>query len=113
MDISNLKNIVILKNLPSNIVEEAFVVLKTNKKIKTVKYLEDKNKEKDNKKIIENPKEYIIKEAELVVSDYISTIENKHSVENRRIEKKYKKLKFLTIGLIFFILLDILVHIFN
>ena len=31
---SELKNMVILKNLPSNIVEEAIVILKANKKIK-------------------------------------------------------------------------------
>lgn len=110
MDISNLKNIVILRNLPSNIVEEAFVVLKPNKKIKTAKYIEEKN---NNKKIIENPKEYIIKEAELIVSDYISTLEKGQSTESIKIEKKYKKLKLLTFGLVFFILLDILVNIIN
>ena len=32
MDIHNMKNMVVLKNLPSNIIEEAFVVLK-NKSI--------------------------------------------------------------------------------
>ena len=32
MEISNLRNMVILKNLPSNIVEEAIVVLKENQK---------------------------------------------------------------------------------
>ena len=34
MDISNMRNMVVLKNLPSNIVDEAIVILKTNKKIK-------------------------------------------------------------------------------
>ena len=34
MNQSNLKNMVVLKNLPSNIVEEAIVILKTNKKVK-------------------------------------------------------------------------------
>ena len=33
MDTSSLKNIVVLKDLPSNIVEEAIVVSKSNKKI--------------------------------------------------------------------------------
>ena len=33
MDTSNLKNIVVLKNLPSNLVEEEIVVLKKNKKL--------------------------------------------------------------------------------
>ena len=34
MEASNLKNMVVLKNLPSNIVDEAIIVLKTNKKAK-------------------------------------------------------------------------------
>ena len=33
MNQGELKNMVVLKNLPSNIVEEAIIVLKTNKKI--------------------------------------------------------------------------------
>ena len=36
MNQGGLKNMVVLKNLPSNIVEEAIIVLKTNKKIKQV-----------------------------------------------------------------------------
>jgi len=35
MDIQNMKNMVVLKNLPSNLVEEAFVVLKDN--VKSIK----------------------------------------------------------------------------
>ena len=34
MNQGGLKNMVVLKNLPSNIVEEAIIVLKTNKKNK-------------------------------------------------------------------------------
>jgi len=34
MDSNNMRNTVVLKNLPSNIIEEAFVVLKNNQKIK-------------------------------------------------------------------------------
>ena len=34
METSKLKNMVVLKNLPSNIVDEAIIVLKTNKKVK-------------------------------------------------------------------------------
>ena len=41
---SNLKNIVVLKNLPSNIVEEAFVVLKSNKYIKELEKIENTKK---------------------------------------------------------------------
>ena len=41
MEENNLKNIVVLKNLPSNIVEEAIVVLKGNK-IKLPEHIESK-----------------------------------------------------------------------
>ena len=34
MEASNLKNMVVLKNLPSNIVDEAIIILKNSKKIK-------------------------------------------------------------------------------
>ena len=47
MDTSSLKNIVVLKDLPSNIVEEAIVVLKENRKIQKLELI-DKSK-KQNK----------------------------------------------------------------
>ena len=48
MNQGGLKNMVVLKNLPSNIVEEAIIVLKTNKKIKQVEKIE-KEKMTENK----------------------------------------------------------------
>ena len=44
METSNLKNMVVLKNLPSNIVDEAIIVLKTNKKAKKLQKIEKNNK---------------------------------------------------------------------
>ena len=44
MEVSNMKNMVVLKNLPSNIVEEAFVVLKANKKIKNLERVDGSKK---------------------------------------------------------------------
>ena len=73
MDTSNMKNIVVLKNLPSNIVEEAIVILKSNAKVKNI------NKKKENVKVVAkgktNSKDYIIKEAESVIASYISSVE--------------------------------------
>ena len=34
MEASNMKNMVVLKNLPSNIVDEAIIILKNGKKVK-------------------------------------------------------------------------------
>ena len=43
MNSEKMKNMIILKNLPSNIVDEAIIVLKDNKKAKSLKKLEKQN----------------------------------------------------------------------
>lgn len=102
MNIDNSKNMVILKDLPSNIVEEAIVILKPNVKIKS-KDLIDKKSSKNNKnKKTSNSKKYIINEAEMIVNNYISKIENdkKNNIkEKTKIENKYKRLRALCIFL--------------
>ena len=47
METSNMKNMVVLKNLPSNIVDEAIIVLKSNKKVKKLQKIEKKRKRED------------------------------------------------------------------
>ena len=49
MEASKLKNMVVLKYLPSNIVDEAIIILKNSKKAKKIKKLEQ-NKIKKRKK---------------------------------------------------------------
>ncbi len=94
MEASNLKNMVVLKNLPSNIVEEAIIILKNSKKIKRLEKIENnKNNNKQPRQAKE--KDYILKEAEMLVNSYVSKMENKEDkkiVENK-IQKKYKKIK--------------------
>lgn len=81
-----LKNIVVLKNLPSNLIEEAFVVVKPNIKIEKA---EDENYKKDN---------YVVKEAESVITNYLKKLDNsKEKKYIKKMENKYKKLKALTI----------------
>ena len=58
MNQGGLKNMVVLKNLPSNIVEEAIIVLKTNKKIKQVEKIE-KEKSIESKEIKNRENDYI------------------------------------------------------
>ena len=98
MEERRLKNIVVLKNLPSNLVEEAIVVLKENR-IKSMMTDTDKGKETEKSK---KGQDYILKEAEMVVNNYLAKMENhkkesKHKVLN--IEKKYRCLKLFTVGL--------------
>lgn len=96
-----MKNIVVLKNLPSNIVEEAIVILKGDKrKIECIKKHIKSNSLKGEKSV-NKPKDYIVKEAEMVISNYISNIENQKIVKNKKdtkkLEKRYKRMQIATI----------------
>lgn len=97
-----MKNIVVLKNLPSNLIEEAIVILKGDKKkIECMKKKIQNNASENKSKDINKPKDYIIKEAEMVISNYISNIENqkttKNKKDNKKLEKKYKTLQITTV----------------
>lgn len=92
MNKNQMKNIVILKNLPSNLIEEAIVVLKSKNAVKKIEFIEKKeisNKEEKNK---EN---YIIREAENIISN---CIKNSEDEDKQNIKKKFlKKYKYLKI----------------
>ena len=95
MSQGNFKNMVVLKNLPSNIVEEAIVILKSNKKIKQVEKIE-KNNFKENSGEKKKEKDYIIKEAEMLVYNYISNIEQKkkdRNINKKKLNQKYIKVR--------------------
>ena len=87
METSNLKNTVILKSVPSNIIEEAIIVLKKNIKVREY---EIKNKSEKNEK-----GNYIIKEAEMIINNYCNKIENEQKKEKQKkeAERKYSKAK--------------------
>jgi hypothetical protein len=91
MNQGGLKNMVVLKNLPSNIVEEAIIVLKTNKKIK-----QEKEKMTENKDTKTREDDYILKEAEMLVNTYISKLEDKkktREITNKKEKQKYNRIK--------------------
>ena len=111
MNKSNMKNVIILKNLPSNLIDEAIMVVKDKKKVKDINYsdfikykeengiiqgdmkLEDLRKIENIKK---EDRKYVIKEAEVVVTNYIRRIED--NLSDRKIDKlkkSYKKSKLL------------------
>ncbi len=108
-----MKNIVVLKNLPSNLVEEAIVILKCDKKrtecIK--KHIKNNSLQKDIK-TMDKPNDYIVKEAEMVISNYISNIENqkltKTKRDNKKLEKKYKIMQIATVVMAIVLILNIL-----
>ena len=108
MNQSNMKNVIILKNLPSNLIDEAIMVVKDKKKVKDInysdfiKYKEENGIIQGDMKKIENIKKedrkYVIKEAEVVVTNYIKRIEDNLSDRKLdKLKKSYKKSKLLNI----------------
>lgn len=93
MEESKLKNMIILRNLPSNIIDEAIVILKENKKVKKLEKIDkvDKNKNKSYAK--ENKKGYVLKEAEMIISTYIEELENKKKTKEKINKKTVQRLK--------------------
>ena len=97
MEKSQMKNMVVLKNLPSNLVEEAIVIFKTTKSAKEFQYI-DKIENLKNEQNKKNTKDYMVKEAESVISNYIKSNEKKKSKNDiPKINKKYKKLKIYSV----------------
>lgn len=103
METNTMKNMVILRNLPSNMIEEAYIVFKDNVKIHKLEKIE--NKKISSKKEKMEGKKYAIKEAEMIIEDYISKIEKKEyeiGIGSKKIKERYKRLKALTIFLAMF-----------
>lgn len=94
MNISQMKNIVVLKDIPSNIVDEAIVILKNNTNIKKREKAQNKslNIFDDN---INSNNEFLIQEAENVINDYVKRIEKPKENRNsmNKLIVKYKKLQ--------------------
>ena len=136
MSKENTRNVIILKNLPSNLIAEAILVVKDKKQV--AEYMKESefgaNKDVSNCKTynngiiygdikteslkkIENVKKedrkYVIKEAEIVVSNYINRIEdNLADRKIDRLKKSYKKTKKLNIFLAMTTIISILLAIF-
>ena len=111
MQANKLKNIVILKNLPSNIVEEAIVILKSNKYAKKFQMIE-KNNNKELEEKESDGKEYIIKEAEALLSSYINKIENNRFLEkpNKVLKERYKRLRQYSIIMTIFFAISFIIN---
>ena len=118
MDKENMKNMVVLKDLPSNIVEEAIVILKPNVKFKSLdtvktKKIKGKEKNKNSEKLDKNSKKYLVNEAQMVISNYLYQIERqkkKTYSANKMIESKYKKTRIIAIFLGVALILSFLIR---
>lgn len=105
MEKSRMKNVVVLRNLPSNLIEEAFVVVKSKKVARSLEYIDIKNNTKTN---IVKDDNYIVREAESVLSSYVKLVEKK---ENKNCDfiwkKRYKRLMFYSVVVSLFFLVSI------
>ena len=122
LNTNNIKNIVIVKNLPSNLVEEAIIVVKNKEASKA--YIDKKKneskdiihghmKEDDFKKIKQIKQEtrnYVVKEAEMIIKNYLEKVEyNKKLKDKNVMEEKYTRLKYLNCVLVIMSLLSTLI----
>ena len=111
MEMQNMKNIIVLRDLPSNMIEEAFVVLKSNVKVHKKQTIGEQEKRINSTKV--NSK-YIVREAEMLVTDYMERYvqnDQKKKKKKHQLEKKYKKLKTITLfltGLIIMLIMGML-----
>ena len=108
----NLRNIVVLKNLPSNLVDEAIVILKSKNTARKLELIENNIVKKRNTNT--NTSDYVIKEAENVISNYINKMEKnkKFKKSNNNIETKYRKMKKYSIFISIMLLLCLIRIIF-
>ena len=110
MESSDMKNMVVLKNLPSNMVEEAIINFKESQKVKQKELIDKSNKINSIDKKTKS-KDYILKEAEMLVTDYINKIENKKkTVNNKEITEKYKNLKKYSIISTIFLAISLIIN---
>mgnify|MGYP003196975956 CR=1 FL=1 len=81
-----MRNIIRIKDVPSNTIEEAIIILKENKKAKKHEY---SNKFKNINERTEDDKKFVIKEAELIIADYLKETEP----DNTSVKRKLRRLK--------------------
>lgn len=94
---NKLKNIIVLKGMASNVVQEAIVVLKPNIDLEKPRlYNREKDMGEKNTK-----KKSVVLEAEYVINNYIKEIESTSTKRKKRnLEKKYKISKILNVILL-------------
>ena len=106
METSKMKNMVVLKNLPSNMIEEAIVIFKENSKIKAKDVI---NKSNQLSQIQGKSKDIIFKEAEMLVNDYVKRVESSKNrkIFDKKINDKFLKKYSVVITILFIISLKI------
>jgi len=102
MQNSKVKNSIVLKGMASNVVDEAIVILKPHIKIKKMEHTKN-FKEKSISK------DFIIKEAENVIIEYVNKIDKEKTLnENKKLEIRIRKLQIINV-LFFLILIGLVI----
>ncbi|MBR3696778.1 MAG: hypothetical protein IKM97_00660 [Clostridia bacterium] len=97
-----MKNTVVLKEVKSNLVEEAIIVFKENVKIKEKQLIKGKNKNEEQ----EGGENIALIEAENVILDYIEECEDE---KKRSVQKnKIRALKIINISLVVLLIFSII-----
>ena len=106
METSKMKNMVVVKNLPSNMIEEAIVIFKENSKIKAKDVI---NKSNQLSQVQGKSKDIIFKEAEMLVNDYVKRVESSKNrkIFDKKINDKFLKKYSVVITILFIISLTI------
>ena len=106
METSKMKNMVVLKNLPSNMIEEAIVIFKENSKIKAKDVI---NKSNQLSQIQGKSKVIIFEEAEMLVNDYVKRVKSSKNkkIFDKKINDKFLKKYSIVITILFIISLTI------
>ena len=106
METSKMKNMVVLKNLPPNMIEEAIVIFKENSKIKAKDVI---NKSNQLSQVQGKSKDIIFKEAEMLVNDYVKRVESSKNrkIFDKKINDKFLKKYSVVITILFIISLTI------
>ena len=95
MNESKLKNIVVLRNLSSNIIDEAIVFVKPNIKIPIAS-----NMRNMSSSLQTSSDNFIINEAKFLIENYTKEIEGKKKDQEKILKKKNRLLKRVNIALL-------------
>lgn len=106
MQLSKMKNIIVLRGMSSNVVDEAIVVLKPNIKLKQSEY----NSKGKMTSIDKNKKMIVTKEAENTINLYIKKLQKDSKMQiNDQLKMKYKFLQICNIALVCTIIIATLI----
>lgn len=106
MQLSKMKNIIVLRGMASNVVDEAIVVLKPNVKLKQSEYNSKSKHISDNK----NKKMIILKEAETTIDTYVNKLQKESSkAKDSKFKRKYRFLQICNVILILTIIIATLI----